>query len=140
MSLRSRRSEIAPSASWSRAVGIGLLATFLSNVAIWSYEILVLGDSYAVTPIWLTMQFVGCMGTIGLPVALWSRYELRAPLVSMALVFSLYLSMPVFTGGGDAPPVLLLVVLAPIFVGIYLLVAGLEHLLRSRKPKRSTPA
>lgn len=126
------QSRIASVASWSRAIGIGLLATFLFNVVVIFYESLILGG-YSTTLAWLAMQFVGLLGTIGLPVMLWFRYKLQAPVAFMSLALLSYVLMPIFGGQGDAPPILFLVVLSPIFVGIYLLVAGLEYLLGSRK-------
>jgi hypothetical protein len=136
MALSSGRSRIASVASLFRDIGIGVLATLLFIIGVGFYELLVVGGSYyGMTSTWLAMLFVGYLGTFGLPVVLWFRYELKAPLVFMSLVLLFYVLMPVFGGGGDAPLSLFLVVFAPIFVGIYVLLAGLEYLLRFRKKK-----
>jgi hypothetical protein len=82
------------------------------------------------------VALLAALGSVGLPVALWVRYRLRAPPTLAAVVLLFWHVLvefpPVGSGQGDSPGYLFVFVLAPLYVVAYLLVGGGEWWLRRR--------
>ncbi|WP_206750864.1 hypothetical protein, partial [Halorubrum sp. SD690R] len=81
--------------------------------------------------------------TIGVPVFLWLRYEIRSPgaLLVAILVFwhILVYIQPIGSGQGDSPGFLFVFVFAPIYLVAYVLLAVIEYWLRGRTVLPSFP-
>ncbi|GAA0260682.1 hypothetical protein ACFFQF_23655 [Haladaptatus pallidirubidus] len=75
-------------------------------------------------------------GTIGIPILLWMRYDIRGPSILMALILLLWhvaIHLPIIgSEGGDAPAFALVLFWAPIYLIAYGLLAGGEYWLRGR--------
>ncbi|QLH83915.1 hypothetical protein [Halosimplex pelagicum] len=83
-------------------------------------------------------------GTIGVPILLWIRYQIRGPSIVMALVLLFWhvlIHLPVLgSDGGDAPAFALVLFWAPLYLVAYGLLAGGEYWLRGRNISVSTPS
>jgi hypothetical protein len=84
----------------------------------------------------LAVQSAMALGTVGVPVFLWDRYDVRSPgvLLVVLLVFwhVLVEFPPVGTGQGDSPGFLFVFAGAPLYVVLYGVLAGGEVVLRRR--------
>lgn len=75
-------------------------------------------------------------GTVGVPVLLWTRYEIRSPGVLSALVLLFWHVLvefpPIGSGQGDSPGFLFVFVWMPFYLVAYGLLAAGERWLRGR--------
>ena len=78
---------------------------------------------------------VGTVLTVGLPVLLFLRYGLRAPIAVFIVNLTFWL---VVAGGGDAPGWFFAIAVWPLPVSSYLLVGLLERWLRGRRRNNIT--
>ena len=83
-------------------------------------------------------------GTVGVPVSLWLRYELRSPGVLLAGVLLFWHALvyvpPFGSGQGDAPGFLFVFVFVPVYLVAYGLLAAVEFWLRGRDIAVSLPS
>ncbi|WP_348607601.1 hypothetical protein [Halobaculum rarum] len=109
------------------------------------YALIVLG--YSVLPssgvsisgtLWhaLVIQSTFALGTVGVPIVLWIRADLRSPVALLAVILLFWhvlVEFPPFgSGQGDSPGFLFVFVFAPFYVLAYALLAGGEYWLRIR--------
>lgn len=84
----------------------------------------------------LAVQSAMALGTVGVPVFLWARYDVRSPgvlLVVLLLFWHVLVEFPpVGTGQGDSPGFLFVFAGAPLYVVLYGVLAGGEVGLRRR--------
>ncbi|MFC5369160.1 hypothetical protein [Salinirubrum litoreum] len=84
----------------------------------------------------LAVQSAMALGTVGVPVFLWERYDIRSPgaLLVVLLVFwhILVEFPPIGTGQGDSPGFLFVFAGAPLYVVLYAVLASGEVVLRRR--------
>ena len=118
----------------TQAIALGIVATaaYVLTTLLWHLTpISNVSIAQPVVPA-LTTQFVACLGTIGVPVFLWARYRLVGPLACAGLVLAFWhLAVPL-AGYGDMAPIFFVGTYAPIYVGAYVIVGGVEKLLRRR--------
>ena len=126
------------SAAWNRALAISLAVTILYSAVVFGYSLLPSSNVSISGTLWhaLVVSTVFGLGTIGVPVLLWLRYEIRSPgvlLVIILLFWHVLVYIPPFgSGQGDSPGFLFVFVWAPIYLIGYALLAGGEYWLRSR--------
>ncbi|MFC6723098.1 hypothetical protein ACFQE1_01560 [Halobium palmae] len=84
----------------------------------------------------LVISTVFGLGTIGVPVFLWVRYEIRSPLALLMGILLFWLVLvyvpPIGTGEGDSPGFLFVFVWAPIYLVAYGILTIGEYWLRRR--------
>lgn len=84
------------------------------------------------------------LGTIGVPILLWVRYDIRGPSILMAailLFWHVVIHLPIIgSEGGDAPAFALVLFWAPLYLIAYGLLGGGEYWLRGRDLSASTPS
>ena len=131
--------------SWKRGVLIGGLASLVYASIVTIYSVLSpnvslsgsLGASFGIATLF-------ALGTIGLPILLWIRYDIRSPAVLMAFILLFWhvlIHLPIFgSEGGDAPAFALVLFWAPVYLVAYALVGGGEYWLRQRDSSRSMPS
>lgn len=129
---------------WNRAVGTGAIASLGYTALVCWYSARPASDVVITGSIW---QFVGlysllAFGTVGVPLALWVRYGIRAPAVLLALVLLFWHVLvfvpPLGSGEGDAPGFTFVFLFAPAYLVAYGLLAGGEHWLRGRATSLSS--
>ena len=70
--------------NWPVAVGVGALAAFVYAAAVVVYSLSASNVSMSGSPLdALGISWVMAFGTVGVPVALWFRYDLQWPLAIM---------------------------------------------------------
>ena len=136
---------LSSSGKWKRAILSGSLASVV-------YVGTVLGYSVQSPNIQITGSFwqsfglaaLFAFGTIGIPILLWVRYQIRGPSVLMALILLFWhvvIHLPVIgSEGGDVPAFALVLFWAPFYLVAYGLLAGGEYWLRGRNIPISTPS
>ena len=130
------------SAAWNRALAISLAVTILYSAVVFGYSLLPSSNVSISGTLWhaLVVSTVFGLGTVGIPVLLWLRYEIRSPgvlLVIILLFWHVLVYIPPFgSGQGDSPGFLFVFVWAPIYLVGYAILAGGEYWLRNR----TTPA
>lgn len=123
---------------WTRSLGISFLITILYWGSIFLYSVSPASNVSISGSYWHTLAFSAVAGivTIGVPVFLWHRYELRSPgtLLVCILVFwhVLVYVPPIGTGQGDSPGFLFVFLLAPLYLLAYVGLAATEYWARSR--------
>ena len=134
MSLLERLSSLG---EWKRA----LLSAGLASIA---YASIVIGYSSQSPTIQITgsiwsslgLAVIFAFGTIGVPILLWARYQIRGPPIVMVLILLFWhvlIHLPVLgSDGGDAPAFALVLFWAPLYLVAYGLLAGGEYWLRGR--------
>lgn len=120
------------------AAGVGVLAVYLGTgllVAGWGFDEFLSRLTIGVVA---SVAFTGGMvvASVAVPVALYLRYRLVAPLALLAVVgvgWFVYGALSgVLTSGNVYGFTLYLFFLAPVFVGLFLVVGGGEFLVRAR--------
>lgn len=123
--------------NWPLALLVGVGASVLYTAIVLGYTVLPFSGIGIGDPVWLTVGVSGLtsLGVIGVPVVLWGRYRLRTPLACMALILLFWHVLvefpPIGSGQGDSPGFLFVFVLAPIYVIVYAILAGVERRFRS---------
>ena len=129
---------------WKQA----LLSAGLASIA---YASIVVGYSAQSPTIQITgsiwssfgLAIVFAFGTIGVPIFLWIRYQVKGPSIVMALILLFWhvvIHLPVLGSDGDDIPAFALVLFwAPFYLVAYGLLAGGEYWLRGRNDPVSDP-
>lgn len=120
-------------------------AILAAIVAAVGYTLIVLG--YSLLPssgvsisgtLWhaVAIQSAFALGTVGVPIALWLRADLRSPVALLAVILLFWHVLvefpPIGSGQGDSPGFLFVFVFAPFYVLVYALLAGGEYWLGKR--------
>ncbi len=122
---------------WPVALLVGVVVSLAYTVVVLGYSLLPISGVSVGVPLWQTVGFSGLtsLGAIGVPVVLWGRYRLRSPAAFMGVVLLFWhvlVELPPVAGGGDSPGFLFVFLLAPLYVLVYGLLAGVEYWLRVR--------
>lgn len=126
------------SVSTARALAIGGGLSVLYTAIVLAYSAHPATNVSVAGPLWvaLAVQSAMALGTVGVPVFLWERYNVRSPgvLLVVLLVFwhVLVEFPPVGTGRGDSPGFLFVFAGAPLYVVLYGVLASGEVVLRRR--------
>ncbi len=140
--------ELLPSPEqWRRPVGAAVLASVGYTAAVlWYSTQPSSGVSISGSP-WhfLALYSLFAFGTVGVPVLLWLRYEIRGPSVLLALILLFWHVLvyvpPIGSGEGDSPGFTFVFLFVPAYLVAYGLLAGAEYWLRKRGvPGRTTGA
>ena len=124
--------------NWPFALLVGVGVSLGYTALVLGYTALPFSGVSVGVPLWQTVGFSGLtsLGTIGVPVVLWGRYRLRTPLAFMGVTLLFWHVVvevpPVASGQADSPGFLFVFLLAPVYVVVYGLLAGVEYRLRVR--------
>ncbi|KTG08874.1 hypothetical protein AUR64_13755 [Haloprofundus marisrubri] len=127
--------------NWTRTFGVTAVVSIVYTAVVVGYSVLSSNVSIS-GPLWQSggILTVFAFGSVGLPVALWYRYRYRSPVAFMSLMLLFWHVLvefpPVGSGQGDSPGFTFVFVPAPLYVLVYLLLAGGESLLRKRGRER----
>lgn len=126
------------SGKWKRPLAISAAVTFLYSISVFGYSLLPFSNVSISGSPWhvLTFSMGSGLVTIGFPVYLWFRYEIRSPVALLIgiLVFwhVLVYIPPIGSGQGDSPGFLFVFVGAPLYLLMYSILAAVEYWLRGR--------
>ena len=116
--------------NWLTAVGVGAFAAFVYAALVLIYTLVAPEVSITTSPLdALGISWLFCLGTVGVPVSLWFRYDFRWPLALMGFVLLVSIGLTgwqTLERGGDSPAVALTIFFAPIYVVVYAVVAYAE--------------
>ena len=135
----------ASSGTWKRPIAISTAVTILYTISVLGYSLLPSSNVSFSGMLWDALALSVGFGlvTIGVPVFLWLRYEIRSPgaLLVAILVFwhILVYIPPIGSGQGDSPGFLFVFVWAPMYLLGYVLLAVVEYWLRGRNVSASFP-
>ncbi len=124
--------------AWKRPLAISIAATLLYSTAMFVYSVLPPSNVSISGTLWQALALSTGFGlvTIGFPVFLWLRYDIRSPGILLVgiLVFwhVLVYIPPIGSGQGDSPGFLFVFVWAPMYLVAYVLLATIEYQLRGR--------
>ena len=127
-----------PSGTWKRPFAISIAITLLYSIGMFVYSLLPFSNASISGTLWHALALSTAFGlvTIGIPVFLWLRYEIRSPgaLLVGILVFwhVLVYIPPIGSGQGDSPGFLFVFVWAPLYLVAYGILASVEYWLRGR--------
>ena len=127
------------SETWKRPLAISIVVTVLYSLGVFAYSLLPTSNVSISGTLWDALALSTAFGlvTIGIPVFLWLRYEIRSPgmLLIGILVFwhILVYIPPIGSGQGDSPGFLFVFVWAPFYLAAYGILAAIEYWLRGRK-------
>lgn len=131
----------------TRAIGLSTGLSLLYTGLVFGYSVHPATNVSISGTLWhaFVLNVVLALGTVGIPILLWLYYDLRSPgvLLVCLLVFwhALVEFPPIGSGQGNSPGFLFVFVLAPIYVIVYGIFAGLEYWFRQRGfPISSPPA
>lgn len=128
----------APSGSWERPLTISIAGTLLYVGIVLGYSLLPVSNVSISGTIWDALALSTGFGavTIGIPVFLRLRYEIRSPgwlLVGILVFWHVLVYTPPFgSGQGDSPGFLFVFVWAPLYLVGYGILAAGEYWLRGR--------
>ncbi|MFA1611927.1 hypothetical protein [Halobellus rubicundus] len=144
MSALQRRFAI--SGPWKRPLAISTAVTVLYASCVFGYSLLP-GSNVSISgTLWGALALSTALGlvTIGVPVFLWLRYEIRSPGVLLAAILTFWHVLvyvpPIGSGQGDSPGFLFVFVWAPMYLGAYVLLAVVEYWLRNHDLPVSVPS
>jgi hypothetical protein len=132
------------SGAWKRPLAISIAVTVLYSIGVFVYSLLPTSNVSISGTLWDALALSTAFGfvTIGVPVFLWFRYEIRSPgaLLAGILVFwhILVYIPPIGSGQGDSPGFLFVFVWAPMYLVAYVLLAVIEYWLRGRNVSASS--
>lgn len=124
--------------TWKRPLAISVAVTFLYSTAVIVYSVLPFSNVSISGTLWHALVLSTAFGlvTIGIPVFLWLRYDIRSPgalLVGILVFWHVLVYLPpIGSGQGDSPGFLFVFVWAPIYLVAYILLAAIEYWLRGR--------
>ena len=136
----------APSGTWKRPLAISTTVTLLYSISVFGYSLLPFANVSISAALWEALALSTGFGlvTIGIPIFLWLRYEIRSPgtLLAGILVFwhILVYIPPIGSGQGDSPGFFFVFVWAPMYLVAYVLLAAIEYWLRGRNVSASFSA
>ncbi len=136
MSVLHRR--LGASGTWKRPLAISTAVTLLYSITVLGYSVLPFSNVSISGTLWdaLALSMGFGLVTIGIPVFLWLRYEIRSPgalLVGILVFWHILVYIPpIGSGEGDSPGFLFVFVWAPVYLVAYVLLAVIEYWLRGR--------
>lgn len=126
--------------TWGRALLISAAVSLVYTGLVLGYTYL-LSPSVTITgPLWGAVAWYSLMafGTVGIPILLWLRFDLRSPAVLLAgiLLFwhVLVVIPPLGSDQGDAPGFTFVFFWMPFYLVAYALLAGGEYSFRNKPP------
>ncbi|WP_415379137.1 hypothetical protein [Halosimplex sp. TS25] len=128
----------ASSGTWKRSIAISTAVTLLYSISVFGYSLLPFSNTSISGTLWDALALSVGFGlvTIGVPVFLWLRYEIRSPgalLVGILIFWHILVYIPpIGSGQGDSPGFLFVFVWAPMYLVAYVLLAVIEYWLRGR--------
>jgi hypothetical protein len=130
------RSSVSRPTVRALAVGGGLSVLYTATVLAYSAHpatnVSVAGSLWVA----LAVQSAMALGTVGVPVFLWTRYEIRSPgvlLIALLVFWHVLVEFPpVGTGQGDSPGFLFVFAGAPLYLVLYAVLASGEVVFRRR--------
>ncbi|WP_162562625.1 hypothetical protein [Salinigranum rubrum] len=127
------------SETWKRPVAISIAITVLYSIGVFVYSLLPTSNVSISGTLWdaLALSMAFGLVTIGIPVFLWLRYEIRSPgalLVGILVFWHILVYIPpIGSGQGDSPGFLFVFVWAPFYLVAYGILAAVEYWLRGRE-------
>lgn len=127
------------SETWKRPLAISIAVTVLYSLGVFAYSLLPTSNVSISGTLWdaLALSMAFGLVTIGIPVFLWLRYEIRSPgalLVGILVFWHILVYIPpIGSGQGDSPGFLFVFVWAPFYLVAYGILASVEYWLRGRK-------
>lgn len=127
------------SETWKRPLPISIAVTVLYSIGVFMYSLLPTSNVSISGTLWDALALSTAFGfvTIGVPVFLWLRYEIRSPgalLVGILVFWHILVYIPpIGSGHGDSPGFLFVFVWAPFYLVAYGILAAVEHWHRGRK-------
>jgi hypothetical protein len=131
--------------AWKRPLAISIAATLLYSTAVFLYSVLPSSNVSISGTLWHALSLSTGFGlvTIGVPVFLWLRYDIRSPGVLLVGILAFWHVLvyipPIGSGQGDSPGFLFVFVWAPMYLVAYVLLATIEYQLRGRNLLASFP-
>jgi len=128
----------SPSGTWKRPLAISVAVTLLYSIGTSVYSILPFSNASISGTLWDALALSTGFGlvTIGIPVCLWLRYEIRSPgalLVGILMFWHVLVYIPpIGSGQGDSPGFLFVFVWAPLYLIAYIILAAVEYWLRGQ--------
>ena len=135
---------LPPLRAWKRPLLTAALASVSYTFAVFWYSVRPSSSVSVSGTLWhsLALHSLFAFGTVGVPLLLWTRYEIRAPSILMALILLFWhvlVYLPPFgSGEGDAPGFTFVFLFAPAYLVAYGLLASVECRLRGRNVSVST--
>jgi hypothetical protein len=121
-----------------RPLAVSVAVTFLYSTAVFAYSVLPFSNVSISGTSWHSLAVSTAVGivTIGIPVFLWLRYDIRSPGVLLVGILAFWHVLvyvpPIGSGEGDSPGFLFVFVLAPMYLAAYALLTAIEYWLRGR--------
>lgn len=121
-----------------RAVAISASLTLLYTAVVFGYSVHPATNVSVSGTLWhaFVIQAVMAYGTVGVPLFLWQRFEIRSPgalMLGLLLFWHVLVEFPPLgSGQGDSPGFLFVFAWAPFYLVLYGLLAGGEVWLRRR--------
>lgn len=132
--------------SWKRPLALSGAVTILYSALVFAYSLLPSSNVSISGTLWhaLVISTVFGLGTIGVPVFLWVRYQIRSPvalLVGILLFWHVLVYVPpIGTGEGDSPGFLFVFVWSPIYIVAYGILTVGEYWFRKGNFTEHSPA
>lgn len=129
----------------TRAIATGLGVSILYAAIVFGYSVHPATNVSISGTLWhaLVLYAIAAFGTVGSPLLLWIRYEIRSPGVLLAGILLFWHVLvefpPIGSGQGDAPGFLFVFAWMPAYLVAYGLLAGGEYWLRGRNLSVSVP-
>lgn len=128
----------------TRAIAVSVGVSLLYTSVVFGYSVHPATNVSISGTLWHAFLLFSVMafGTVGVPVLLWLRYEIRSPGVLMASLLLFWHVLvefpPVGSGQGDSPGFLFVFAWVPFYLVAYGLLAAGERWLRGRDDSAST--
>lgn len=126
------------SGTWKRPLTISTAIALLYSISVLGYSLLPFSNVSISGTLWHVLAVSTGFGlvTVGIPVYLWLRYEIRSPgmlLVGILVFWHVLVYLPpIGSGQGDSPGFLFVFVWAPLYLVAYGLLTAIEYWLRGR--------
>jgi len=130
----------------TRSIVISVGISFLYTAIVFGYSVHPATNVSISGTLWhaLVLYSVMALGTVGIPLLLWMRYEIRGPGVLLACILLFWHVLvefpPIGSGQGDSPGFLFVFAWVPFYLVAYGLLAGGEYWLRGQNISVSTPS
>jgi hypothetical protein len=122
----------------TRAIAVSAGVSLLYTAVVFGYSVHPATNVSISGTLWhaFLLFFVMAFGTVGVPILLWLRYEIRSPGVLMACLLLFWHVLvefpPVGSGQGDSPGFLFVFAWVPFYLVAYGLLAAGERWIRRR--------
>ncbi|WP_435153918.1 hypothetical protein [Haladaptatus sp. DFWS20] len=129
-----------------RAIAISAGISILYSGIVFRYSVYLSSNISISGPAWqgFALYSVLAFGTVGIPLLLWIRYEIRSPGVLLALILLFWHVLvefpPIRDGQGDSPGFLFVFIWVPFYLVACGVFAAAEYWLRGRDFSVSLPS